>query len=124
MRVPMTTARRGCGVVALDDKLYIIGGSDGQQSLATVEILDLNEGVWSVGPIMTTPRANVSVVIVNNRIFAIGGFNGKMFVNTMEVLEPNTNEWRIWVPRNCLPIMEAEEILENGSDASDVEARL
>lgn len=58
-------------------KLYIIGGSDGTQSLATTEIYDPNDGIWSPGPNMTTPRANVGVAVVSNRLYAVGGFSGK-----------------------------------------------
>lgn len=57
-------------------KLYIVGGSDGTQSLATTEIYDINEGMWSPGPNMTTPRANVGVAVVGNRLYAVGGFSG------------------------------------------------
>lgn len=57
--------------------MYIIGGSDGTQSLATTEIYDPNDGIWSPGPNMTTPRANVGVAVVSNRLYAVGGFSGK-----------------------------------------------
>lgn len=53
-----------------------MGGSDGTQSLATTEMYDPIERVWSPGPNMTTPRANVGVAVVGNRLYAVGGFSG------------------------------------------------
>lgn len=57
-------------------KLYVVGGSDGTQSLATTEMYDPIERIWSPGPNMTTPRANVGVAVVGNRLYAVGGFSG------------------------------------------------
>lgn len=57
-------------------KLYVVGGSDGTQSLATTEMYDPNERMWIPGPNMITPRANVGVAMVGNRLYAVGGFSG------------------------------------------------
>lgn len=59
-------------------KLYVVGGSDGTHSLATTEIFDWNEQVWTPGPVMTTPRANVGVAVIGKRLYAVGGFSGKL----------------------------------------------
>lgn len=56
--------------------MYVVGGSDGTQSLDTTEVYDLDEQMWSPGPNMTTPRANVGVAVVGNRLYAVGGFSG------------------------------------------------
>lgn len=100
---PIITPRRGCGLAHIKGKhfhfhfmkhsvnifcrfikqlfvflgkLYVVGGSDGTQSLATTEIYDPIERSWSPGPSMTTPRANVGVAVVGNRLYAVGGFSG------------------------------------------------
>jgi len=73
-------------VVTLD-KLYVVGGSDGTQSLASVEIFDFEKGSWTSGPTLNTPRANVRAVTVGDRVYAVGGFSGKVFLNTIEYLE-------------------------------------
>lgn len=73
------TPRRGCGVVVFNDQLYVVGGSDGSQSLSSTEIFDLDTQSWVLGPTMTTPRANVGVAVVGNRLYAVGGFSGKCF---------------------------------------------
>lgn len=58
-------------------KLYVVGGSDGTQSLTTTEMYDPVEQMWNPGPNMTTPRSNVGVAVVGNRLYAVGGFTGK-----------------------------------------------
>lgn len=73
------TARRGCGVAVFNNKIYVVGGSDGTHSLNTTEIFDSETQTWTVGPSMTTPRANVGVAVVEDRLYAVGGFSGKRF---------------------------------------------
>jgi len=94
------TARRGCGVGVLNGKLYVFGGSDGVQSLCSVEVLDLSDSqaTWRPGPSLNSPRGNVRAVVINTPkgdvLFAVGGFNGKSFLNSIEYLEEGANEWQ------------------------------
>lgn len=74
---PINSARRGCGVSVFNDKLYVVGGSDGSHSLNTTEIFDEETQTWSVGPSMTTARANVELAVVGDRLYAVGGFSGE-----------------------------------------------
>lgn len=96
---PMNTARRGCGVTLFQstplparffqhcinvcaytfviDKLFVVGGSDGTQSLCTTEVFDFETNTWSPGPSMTCCRANISVTVIDGRLFAVGGFSGR-----------------------------------------------
>lgn len=80
------------------ERLYVIGGSDGQSSLSSVEIFDPFTQTWSVGPSLITPRANVGVALLNGRLFAIGGYNGKMFLDSVEYLMEDGHEWTQFMP--------------------------
>lgn len=91
--------RRGCGLAEFNNRLYIVGGSDGTHSLSSTEYYDEETKSWTVGPNLTIPRANVSVVVVGERLYAIGGFSGKTFLNTIEYLDQNSNEWTTFVPQ-------------------------
>lgn len=73
----MITARRGCGVTVFNEKIYVVGGSDGSHSLNSTEIYDEKSQTWVMGPTMTTPRANVEVAVVGDRLYAVGGFSGE-----------------------------------------------
>lgn len=79
-------------------KLYVVGGSDGQSSLISVEIYDPELRTWSFGPSLNTPRANVGLAVMNGRLFAIGGFTGKAFLESMECLSEDASDWSIFLP--------------------------
>lgn len=109
--------------------MYVIGGSDGTQSLATTEMYDPIARTWSPGPNMTTPRANVGAAVVGNRLYAVGGFSGKLikslllkssnliikilfsikftviifigkkFLNSIEFLDESMDEWTRFSPK-------------------------
>lgn len=76
----------------------MVGGSDGTQSLRSIEILGQEKDVWSLGPALSIARANVGVAAYANRIFAVGGFSGKKFLDTMEYLDIDNNEWCSYLP--------------------------
>jgi len=83
----------------LVDKLYVVGGSDGQMSLVSVEIFDFMTGSWSSGPSLTTPRANMGVAVIRRRLFAVGGFSGKAFLDNLEFLGGDEEQWcAFWPP--------------------------
>ena len=94
---PMSTPRRGCGLVEKAGLLHVVGGSDGQQSLCTTEVYDPRMNLWTAGPNMTQCRANVAAILVGERIWAVGGFNGKVFLNTLEYLDPERDEWTTFI---------------------------
>ena len=60
--------------------MWVVGGSDGCQSLCTTEMFDFETNSWSPGPSMTSCRANISVAVINNQLFAVGGFSGMDYV--------------------------------------------
>jgi len=80
------------------DKLYVVGGSDSQMSLVSVEVFDFVTGSWSSGPNLTTPRANMGVAVAHRRLFAVGGFSGKAFLDNMEFLSDDGGQWCAYWP--------------------------
>jgi len=63
-----------------------VGGSDGTHSLATTEVFDWDEQMWTPGPTMATPRANVGVAVIGKRLYAVGGFSGKINNNISSLI--------------------------------------
>ncbi|XP_077283811.1 influenza virus NS1A-binding protein homolog isoform X1 [Arctopsyche grandis] len=88
----LSVARRGCGVAVWGSRLAVAGGSDGQNSLRSVEFLSVG-GTWEPGPPMREKRAGVSLAALNDRLYAVGGFSGKLFLSTMEYLVEGSDEW-------------------------------
>ena len=62
----MRNCRDAVGLAALGDRLYSVGGYDGNKYLSAVESYDAEENTWeSVAP-LTIPRAGASVVAVKH----------------------------------------------------------
>ena len=72
--LPNMTKKRGCATsVAFKNKVYVIGGYDGDQTLTSVEIFNPATNEWSFGPSLQVPRMGAKAIAYNARIFVIGG---------------------------------------------------
>lgn len=61
-------------IVGLDGQIYAIGGENGSEVLATVEVYNFATGLWSAGPSMSTARVNLAATMApDGLIYAIGG---------------------------------------------------
>lgn len=77
---PMPTARAGMAVVAIDKKIYVIGGQldAGSGNTLAMEIYDTELNSWSTGtPIPEEPvrRHGLDAVVKDKIIYVAGGFN-------------------------------------------------
>lgn len=61
---PMSLCRDAVGVSVLGDRLFAVGGYDGQTYLATVECYDPQTGIWTVAASLSPGRAGACVVQV------------------------------------------------------------
>ncbi len=94
---PMPTARGALGVAVYQNRLYAIGGYDGEHNSGVVEIFDPQTNTWSSGAAMPTPRDHLAVVATGDRIYAIGGrpkLDYHRNMGTVEEYDPGTNQWR------------------------------
>ncbi len=88
---PMPTARGELAAVAVNGKIYAIGGiSSSGSELSTVEVYDAATNTWSNAPSMQVAREFVTTVDVNGLIYAIGGEFSSSFLllNTVEQYSP------------------------------------
>lgn len=102
-KASMPQARAGLGVVAVDGKIYAIGGytsfDDGRPVgfVGTNERYDPITDKWVILESMPTPRHNFAVVECEGLIYCIGGYvvEGSRWIlyDTVEVYDPATNRW-------------------------------
>jgi N-acetylneuraminic acid mutarotase len=100
---PMPTARGALGVAVYQNRLYAIGGYDGERNSGAVEIFDPETNTWSSATPMPTPRDHLAVASVGSRIYAIGGrpeLDYHQNMGTVEEYDPETNKWQ---PRASMP---------------------
>ncbi len=112
LNMPCRRAYHGC--VALGEKLYIIGGSDGILCFNTVLCLDLKTLTWAELAPMRYPRCYVTTAVYEDKIFAMGGYDGTdstTRLKTCERFNPSSNSW------TDLP-----DMIHHRSDASAVAA--
>ena len=86
------------GLVAVDGKLYAIGGAVFGAAGGRVEEYDPKTDIWTVKGPMRTPRYRSLNVTPNGKIYVIGGrlaADGRAgdFVSNVEEYDPATNTW-------------------------------
>jgi hypothetical protein len=112
----MQQARSGLGVVAVNGKIYAIGGvissgfvpsSPGSAVYAgktSVEVTGSNEeydsatDTWTYKASMPTPRAVFAIAVYQNKIYCIGGKTSNDYTGVNEVYDPATNMWETKTP--------------------------
>lgn len=81
--------------VAIGNKLYIIGGSDGIHIFKTLIQLNLNKFKFTLKKSMTQVRCYPAAVVYGNCIFVMGGQNGVARLRTCEMYNSVENEWTV-----------------------------
>jgi hypothetical protein len=92
----MTAARSSHGCVALDGKLYAVGGYDADsQMLDTAEVYDPQTDGWQPLAKMTTARGALGLAAVGGKIYAIGGHNDGGALESVEAYDPQLGAWAL-----------------------------
>ena len=69
--------RIGSAVVALGDRLYLLGGEDGfEEPIGTVDRYDPETGRWDRMPPLLTSRSSAAAAVVGQSIYVLGGYSG------------------------------------------------
>ena len=90
----------GNGLVAVNGKLYQVGGFDGSDASAMVQAYDPAVNQWGAAAPMGTPVMAAQSVAIGSRIYVVGGFLpgiGKS-ANLVQVFDPATNSWSVRNP--------------------------
>jgi len=87
--VTLTTARSRHQAVTIGGFLYVIGGSDGTSSIASIERAPITDG--TLGPfetvadvVLTTARAEMTSAVIGNWLYVVGGTDGSQPLDTIE----------------------------------------
>ena len=71
---PMNQPRQGIGVVAINEKIYAIGGVASGSFVGTNERYDPKTDTWVTLEPMSTPRGYFSIVAYKGKIYCMGGY--------------------------------------------------
>ncbi len=84
--------------VALNGKIYVFGGFDGEKSRASTQIYDAMTDRWSLGTPMPTARSNAIAGILNGHPIVIGGLSedeASVSLDVVEIYHPESDSWTI-----------------------------
>ncbi|RCN51551.1 BTB/POZ domain protein [Ancylostoma caninum] len=101
----MSAIRVGAAVAVLDGYLYVLsvnprktevsvmGGSDGNSALSSVERFSPDKRVWEKVVAMQSQRLHAAAAVLNGKIYVCGGTNGWEDLNSVECFDPSVNRW-------------------------------
>lgn len=91
----MSVARCSHGVIAYDNKLYIVGGYDRGECLDLCEIYDPAKNLMSKFESMENRRGRAPITWLESQtsIFCVGGSNGHEDLNSIEYYDMKTKKW-------------------------------
>jgi len=91
------------GVVAVDGKIYAIGGTtelgyEPSSVVGTNECYDPGSDMWTTLEPMPTPRTNFAIATYEGKIYCIGGYTAEQVppyspISVIEVYDIATNSW-------------------------------
>lgn len=85
----MPEGRQGHAMVAIGDKLYIVGGvGESDRTL----IYDISKRKWTFGAPLPEGRDHLRAVVRKGRIWAVGGRHGKP-TGRVDIYYPSRDEW-------------------------------
>ena len=101
----MNHARKGFGLVAIENYIYAIGGSnDLTDPLTSMEVLDMFTDKWKPLPDMIVKKAFASHAVAGKKIFVIGGGVVEKYYDSVEVFDTEYQTWYTIAPlreRRC-----------------------
>ena len=89
----MKQKRSGVKAAVLDNKLFVVGGWDGQNRMRSGEVYNPTKRQWEDLPEMIVPRSNYSLTVVDGQLLVAGGYDGGNVTCRAEVLNKYTNVW-------------------------------
>jgi len=94
----MPSPRYGFGTAVVNNKIYVIGGTDGWNYLSEVLEYDPAVDAWTRKADMPTPRSSLGVAVWNGKIYAVGGRSSVAVFKNNEVYDPLSNIWSSLAP--------------------------
>ncbi len=92
----MPTARTEVAAVAIDDKIYVVGGFDKDgRAVSVVEVFDTKNNSWaSIAP-MPLALHHVGAAAHEGKLYVVGGYKeGWIATNSLFIYDPATGQWK------------------------------
>jgi non-specific serine/threonine protein kinase len=92
---PLPQGRSAGGLVALDGRLYLVGGVVDGGLAADTQVYDPAADRWSPAPGLPTPREHLGAAATGGKVYVVGGRVGGIGRNlgAAEAFDPATGRW-------------------------------
>ncbi|HYR85760.1 MAG TPA: kelch repeat-containing protein [Terriglobia bacterium] len=93
---PMPDARQEVGAIAVEGRVYVIGGLDSNGAASTrVDIFDTHTGTWQPAPAFPIPVHHSMVAAAGHKIYVAGGYTDPGFLPHARTYEfdPDLSIW-------------------------------
>lgn len=94
---PMSSVRFSNASATVGNRIYVVGGNDGQQVLDTMESFDPTSNRWEKMPRMPTARQRCAAAGIAGRLYVVGGERQEP-LRACERFEPSTRRWTVLPP--------------------------
>jgi DNA-binding CsgD family transcriptional regulator len=88
----LATPQAFFGATVVGEEIYVIGGYDGKEELATASAYSIKTGAWRTLPPLAVARGGLSVVYDGLAVYALGG-GWTRPLDTHERFDPATGVW-------------------------------
>ena len=91
----MPTKRLEVGGVALNDKIYLIGGMDDDGTTDLTEVYDIDSDRWTSASPLPGKRDHPGAAAYDGKIYVVGGFNERgISTRTLFIYDPIGDKWQ------------------------------
>ena len=102
-KTPMPTPRIDFGIAVYNNKIYCVGGKDGESITNVNEVYYPATDTWETKEPMPTPRYGMRANVVNGKIYLVGGDDPDVSIDWgasthNEVYDPETDSWSTKTP--------------------------
>ena len=112
---PINQARYHAFGAAMNGKVYIAGGSQGQEALNTCEVYNPLTNDWQLMPSLNTLRKSGSMVCHDGQLYVLGGVNSSSRVLSVETFDFEQSQWKLksFIPVACFETTKEEKEQKN-----------
>lgn len=89
----MGSARSVGGSASIDNKLYVVGGFDGERAMDSAEVFDCVTNTWSLLPPLLQRRCSCSCAVLRGQLYVVGGVCGPMALSHVERFDNSVRKW-------------------------------
>ena len=101
LKAPMSTNRSGLGAGVIDNKIYVIGGFNGNKNewLSNLEVYDPATDTWLNKTSMGNKRSSVGTAVIDKNLYVVGGsLAEEEWTNKLEEYDSQMDTWKSLEP--------------------------